>query len=55
MREKGTHVIARELSENGMRPKRVHQWSNTVILKILRNEKYGWRFMSEKDIQRQII
>ena len=37
---KGTHVIARELSENGMRPKRVHQWSNTVILKILRNEKY---------------
>ena len=37
---KGTHVIARELSENGMRPKRVHQWSNTVILKILQNEKY---------------
>lgn len=37
---KGTHVIVRELSENGMRPKRVHQWSNTVILKILRNEKY---------------
>lgn len=37
---KGTHVIARELSESGMRPKRVHQWSNTVILKILRNEKY---------------
>lgn len=37
---KGTHVIARELEEAGMRPKRVKQWSNTVILRVLRNEKY---------------
>lgn len=37
---KGTHVIARELIEEGMRPKRVKQWSNTVILRVLRNEKY---------------
>jgi DNA invertase Pin-like site-specific DNA recombinase len=38
--EKGTHVIARELSEEGLRPKRVKKWSNTVILRVLRNEKY---------------
>jgi len=37
---KGTHIIARELSEAGIYPKRVKEWSNTVILKILRNEKY---------------
>lgn len=37
---KGTHVIARELSEEGFRPKRIKQWSNTVILRALRNEKY---------------
>ncbi|MFA5659649.1 MAG: recombinase family protein [Oscillospiraceae bacterium] len=38
--EKGTHVIARELYEAGIRPKRVKRWSNTVILRVLRNEKY---------------
>lgn len=37
---KGTHVIARELLEEGLRPKRIQQWSNTVILRALRNEKY---------------
>lgn len=37
---KGTHVIARELSEEGFRPKHIKQWSNTVILRVLRNEKY---------------
>lgn len=37
---KGTHVIARELSEEGMRPMRVKHWSNVIILRILRNEKY---------------
>lgn len=37
---KGTHVIARELLEEGLRPKRIQQWSNTVILRVLRNEKY---------------
>lgn len=37
---KGTHVIARELLEEGLRPKRVKLWSNTVILRVLRNEKY---------------
>ncbi len=37
---KGTHVIARELSEEGLHPKRVKLWSATVILRALRNEKY---------------
>lgn len=37
---KGTHVIARELYEAGYRPMRVKEWSNTVILRVLRNEKY---------------
>lgn len=37
---KGTHVIARELREAGIRPMRVKEWSNTVILRVLRNEKY---------------
>lgn len=37
---KGTHVIARELLEEGMRPTRVKLWSNTIILRVLRNEKY---------------
>ena len=37
---KGTHVIARELHEAGIRPKIVREWSNTVILRVLRNEKY---------------
>lgn len=37
---KGTHVIARELLEEGRRPKRSSLWSNTVIHRILRNEKY---------------
>lgn len=37
---KGTHVIARELREAGIRPVRAAEWSNTVILRVLRNEKY---------------
>ena len=37
---KGTHVIARELSEEGLRPKRVKLWSATVVRRALRNEKY---------------
>ena len=37
---KGTHIIARELQEAGIAPKRSREWSNTVILRVLRNEKY---------------
>lgn len=47
---KGTHVIARELEEAGMRPKRVKRWSNTVILRVLRNEKYVGDLCQKKTI-----
>jgi len=37
----GTHRIARRLEQQGITTKRYkHGWSNTVILRILRNEKY---------------
>ena len=45
---KGTHVIARELMEEGMRPKRIALWSNTVILRVLRNEKYVGDLLQKK-------
>lgn len=37
---KGTHSIAKELSQEGFYPKYMKQWSHTVILRILHNEKY---------------
>ncbi|MEE1085837.1 MAG: recombinase family protein [Schaedlerella sp.] len=37
---KGSSVIARELREEGMRPKRMSLWSNVVVLRVLKNEKY---------------
>lgn len=37
---KGTHVIARELEEEGIAPISKKPWSNTAILRILKNEKY---------------
>ncbi|MDO4299066.1 MAG: recombinase family protein [Lachnospiraceae bacterium] len=37
---KGTHTIARELIQEGMYPKNGNVWSNTALLRILRNEKY---------------
>ncbi len=37
---KGTRVIARELQEAGIAPVRAMQWQSSVILRILRNEKY---------------
>lgn len=45
---KGTHVIARELLEEGMRPKRISLWSNTIILKVLHNEKYVGDLLQKK-------
>ncbi len=47
---KGTHIIARELQEEGMRPKRIALWSNVVILRVLRNEKYVGDLMQKKTI-----
>lgn len=45
---KGTHVIARELQEAGIRPMRVNQWQGSVILRILRNEKYCGDLVQKK-------
>ena len=46
---KGTHVIARELREAGIAPMRhVKHWSNTVILRMLRNEKYCGDLVQKK-------
>lgn len=45
---KGTHVIARELREEGICPMRVKEWSNTVILRVIRNEKYCGDLVQKK-------
>ncbi len=45
---KGTHVIARELCEAGIAPMRVKEWQNTVILRIIRNEKYCGDLVQKK-------
>jgi DNA invertase Pin-like site-specific DNA recombinase len=45
---KGTHVIARELREEGIRPMRVGEWQNSVILKVLQNEKYCGDLVQKK-------
>jgi len=47
---KGTHIIARELAEEGLRPKRIGRWTNTVILRALRNEKYVGDLCQKKTI-----
>lgn len=46
--DKGTQVIARELREAGIKPLRVKEWSNTVILRIVRNEKYCGDLVQKK-------
>ena len=45
---KGTTTIARELREEGIKPMRVNDWSNTVILRMLRNEKYCGDLVQKK-------
>ncbi len=45
---KGTHVIARELREEGVAPMRVKEWQNTVILRVIRNEKYCGDLVQKK-------
>lgn len=47
---KGSFVIARELAEAGMRPKRVRSWSNVVILRVLQSEKYVGDLCQKKTI-----
>lgn len=46
---KGTHVIARELREAGIPTYRnLKEWSNTAILRIIRNEKYCGDLVQKK-------
>ena len=45
---KGTHVICRELREAGIAPMRGKEWCNTVILRLLRNEKYCGDLVQKK-------
>ena len=47
---KGTHVIARELTESGISPplRPGQAWSSTAILRILRNEKYTGTLLQKK-------
>lgn len=45
---KGTHTIAHELDKAGIRPMFGGQWRNTVILRILRNEKYCGDLVQQK-------
>ena len=46
---KGTHVIARELREARITTKtNMKEWSNTVILRIIRNEKYCGDLVQKK-------
>lgn len=47
---KGTYVIARELAEEGMRPKRVQLWTNVTILRVLKSEKYVGDLCQKKTI-----
>lgn len=47
---KSTGIIARELLEEGIRPKYTEKWSAAVILKILRNEKYVGDLCQKKTI-----
>ena len=45
---KGVCVIARELGEEGVKPMRASKWQSTVILRILRNEKYCGDLVQKK-------
>ena len=45
---KGAHTIARELQEEGVRPMRAAAWHSTVILRMLRNEKYCGDLVQKK-------
>lgn len=49
---KGTHTIARELNEAGVKPPRMPggTWSSTAVLRILKNEKYTGDLLQQKYI-----
>jgi DNA invertase Pin-like site-specific DNA recombinase len=46
---KGTHIIARELREEGYPSKKKKEWSSVNILNIIRNEKYCGDLLQKKE------
>lgn len=46
---KGTHIIARELREEGRQSKKKKEWSSVNILNIIRNEKYCGDLLQKKE------
>lgn len=46
--KKGTYVIARELTEDKISPMKCGKWQSSVILRILRNEKYCGDLIQKK-------
>lgn len=54
---KGTHVIARELHEEGIPPPKTAKgvWSSTMILRLLRNEKYAGDLLQKKYVTRDFL
>lgn len=45
---KGTHLIAKELDEEGIKPMRAKNWNSSVVLRILKNEKYCGDLVQKK-------
>lgn len=45
---KGTCTIARELTEENIKPMSSNKWNNTVVLRVLRNEKYCGDLVQKK-------
>lgn len=46
---KGTHIIARELREEGHQSKKKKEWSSVNIINIVRNEKYCGDLLQKKE------
>ncbi len=53
---KGTHIIARELTEEGICPPALSgAWSGAMVLKILKNEKYAGDLLQKKYITKNYL
>ena len=54
---KGTHIVARELYEEGIKPPKSSKdfWSSTMILNILRNEKYVGDLLQKKYVTKDYL
>lgn len=52
---KGTRSIANELIMKGIHPKKAKEWSSTVLLKILRNEKYCGNLLQKKYVTEDFL